>query len=153
MKKILICLFLLAAISLTYAYADEDPVLVYVAELVQENVNLSGKPLNAYLSISKDSIKNPNQFSIDFDWRDGDESIRVLCYRTARVYTLYPVDTLEKIHCFLFMLNHYEEIKIMLPSSTDLTINIWEPDGNKISITDVNYRSYLNRCRAMLEFE
>lgn len=153
MKKLLICLFLLAAISLTYAYADEDPGLVYVVDLVQENVNLSGKALNFYSDIDKSAIDNPNRFAIDFYWQDGYESIQIYCFRTARAYTLYPVDTLEKIQCLLFMLNHYEEIKTILPSSTDLEIRIWEADGNKITITDIDYRSYLDKYRAMLELE
>ena len=150
MKRMFAVICLLILMIAPIAKADEDPALVFIVELVQENVNLSNKDFNFYMNISKNSITDPNLYRIDFDWRDGNEAIRVMCNRSARVYNLYPVDTLEKIQCFLFLLNQFEEIEEILPQGCELDFRIWEADGTKIMITSDNYKSYLKKYQKMV---
>jgi len=144
----IMCLFTLLASPL--AYAEEDPVLVYVTELIQEKINVSDKVLSGYMDIAKYSITDSNVFEVAFDWRDGYEEIRILCCRSARLYSLYPVNTLEKIECLLFILSQYNEIKNLLPSEVDFNIEIFEADGSKIRITSSNYKSYIKRFKETL---
>jgi len=126
---------------------DEDPALVYVAEMIEAN-GPTTVLWNSYNDMT--GIANPNEFKVDFDWRDGNESVRVLCNYTARCYTIYPVNTLEKIRLMLLVLNNFENIKEMLPQGVSLSIRIWESDGNQIYITEEDYALYLTMYQEAL---
>ena len=148
MKRFIILLSLFALVAMPFAYAEEDPALVRVVEMLQENLNLSNKPFSHYVDISGNDTSD--YFYIDFDWRDGNETIRAMCGYAARAYSTYPVDTLEKVQCLLYFLKHYEKIEKMLPKDVELTFRIWEADGNKIEITANNYKSYLKKYQKAL---
>ena len=128
-----------SAAALSDSPTDEDPALVYVAEMIEAN-GPTTVLWNSYNDMT--GIANPNEFKVDFDWRDGNESVRALCAYTARCYSIYPVNTLEKIRLMLLVLNNFENIKETLPQGVSLSIRIWESDGNQIYITEEDYALY-----------
>lgn len=150
-KLISIVLIMLITLLVSASIAEEDPVLIHVAELFQENVHLSNKLINSYVGLNADGEKS--WFRVMIDWRDGNEGITAMCSYTERCYTLYPVDTLEKTRCLLVLLNHYEEINSMLPDGVDLSYQIVEADGSKIDITSNNYKIYLKQYCAALDIK
>ena len=145
-----VALVILIALLASASIAEEDPVLIHVAELLEENVDISNK-YNHYIGL--DANGETSWFIIGFDWREGNEHIVAMSSYTERCYTLYPVDTLEKIRCLLDLLNHFDEINSMLPNGVDLSYEIYEADGSKTYITLENYESYLKQYRLALGIE
>lgn len=150
-KLISIVLVILFSLLASASIAEEDPVLIYVADLLQENVHLSNKLFNTYMNL--DANGSNTWFRVMLDWRTGNEGISAMCSYTQRSYELYPVDTLEKTRCLLSLLSHYEEISSMLPADVELTYRILEADGNKIDITLNNYKNYLKQYQVALGIE
>lgn len=148
---VLAALVILFTLFAQISIAEEDPVLVHAAELLQENVYLSNKLLNFFANLNANG--EDTWFRVNFDWRDGNEGIDVMCSYTERSYALYPVDTLEKTRCLLVFLNHYEEISSMLPDGVELIYRIIEADGTKIDITSNNYKGYLKQYHTALDME
>lgn len=144
MKQILattsLIALLLALMMTSFAYAEEDPAMVWVVEMAKEYAPNRDKFFDAYMDVT--GITNPKSFQVVFDWRDGNESIDIMSCYNARVYTLYPATTLEKIHCLLAFLNKFEEIEGRLPQNVELIYKIIEADGNKLFISDENYQMY-----------
>lgn len=148
MKKVFVLICLLVVFTTSYAYADEDPVLVEVTNMLQEILDFSNRKIVSYNDMG--GVVDRNHFDITFDGRKGNEDVQILCYYTERAFTVYPVNSLERTHCLLYCLNHFEDIRDMLPPTVEFSIFTRENDGSKLYITEDNYQDYLNLYRDAL---
>lgn len=140
---------LLSIILTPFACAEVDPVMTWVVEMAKEYVpNRNSFFDGVYIDVT--GISNPMCFDIEFDWREGNESIRIVSCYEAKVYTLYPATTLEKIQCLFAFLNKYEEISAKLPQGVELSFEIIEADGSKHYINASNYQEFRTQLHEAL---
>lgn len=148
MKRLFALVCLLVMFSTSCAYADEDPVLVEVVNMLQEVLDLSDRGLALYGNMGQGW--KLNRLEIVINGLKGNEGVDIAYGYAKRVFFTHPVNSLERMHCLLYYLNHFDDIRNMLPPGIELVISTRENDGSSLYITEDNYQDYLNLYREAL---